>query len=678
MAKDLDWAGKRILKLRGEIEYHNHQYYVLDSPLLGDEEYDRLFRELLELEKEYPSLAAADSPTQRVGGEPQERFQKVPHRAPMLSLANAFDGEELQAFHKRIANLLGQTDIGFVTELKIDGVAVALSYRDGVLRRGATRGNGLIGEDITANLRTLPSIPLRLQGKRLPRDVEIRGEAYLPISAFRRFNEERVKKEESPFANPRNATAGALRQLDSTVTASRPLSFFAYSIGYIDGLTLHTQTEVLQQLTEWGLPVNPEHRSQPSIERVIGFCKQWESERDSLDYLIDGIVVKVDRLDFQEQLGVVSRDPRWAISYKFPGETATTRLLEIAINVGRSGALNPYGILEPVQLGGVCIRTATLHNEDDLRRKDIREGDVVVVKRAGDVIPQVVGPVREKRTGKERQFTYPDDCPACGTRVTRRPQDAMAYCPNLSCPAQGLENLKHFVARGAMDIRGLGPQTLEKLLELRLIESPADLYFLSEDQLATLPNFKEKSVRNLFGAISHSKSQSFERVLFALGIRHVGESVAELLADAFGDIDSLAEASEEEIHEIQGIGPEIARSVGSYFLMEDSRLLIEKLRSAGLNLHTSLGKAVGGSGLDGKTFVISGTLPALSRDEAVELIRRNGGKITSSVSSRTDFLLVGEKPGTKLKKAQQLGVAQISEDELRHMTGEAGSTARRK
>ncbi|MDA2927489.1 NAD-dependent DNA ligase LigA [Acidobacteria bacterium AH-259-G07] len=665
--KNIDWAKERISELRKEIEYHNYQYYVLDDPVIGDQEYDRMFRELVELEGEYPELASPDSPVQRIGGEPQKKFQKVQHRRPMLSLANAFDEAELRAFYKRIRNLLESVEIDFVTELKIDGVAVALSYEDGVFVRGATRGNGLIGEDITANLRTIRAIPLKLRDNKKPEVVEVRGEAYLPISAFERINEERAQEGESPFANPRNAAAGALRQLNPQVTASRPLAFFAYSVGYLEGLNFRTQIQVLEQLREWGFPVNPQHRYQPSMEEVIRFCHEWESKRKSLDYQIDGIVVKVNRLDYQDRLGVVSRDPRWAISFKFPGELATTRLHEIKINVGRSGALNPYALLEPVQVGGVTIRTATLHNEDDIRRKDIREGDLVVVKRAGDVIPQVVGPVREKRTGQERPFTYPDRCPACNAAVRREPGDAMAYCTNRNCPAQVLEALKHFVSQGAMDIRGLGPQTLEKLLELELIEDPADLYFLTAEDLAKLPNFKEKSIKNLLNGIEQSKSQGFQRVLFALGVRHVGESIAELLVTDFGDIDSLAAAPEDEISSIQGVGPEIARSVHHYFQVEDNRRLIEKLKKAGLQFQVA-GETLKGEGsFSGRAFVITGTLPGFSRSQAAEFIESHGGRVTSSLSSKTDFLVVGEGPGSKLKKAEELGIAPISESELKKM-----------
>lgn len=668
LGRDIDWATPRISELRQEIEHHNYRYYVLDDPAIADEEYDRMFRELVALEQDYPELASSESPTQRVGAQPQEEFQKVEHHAPMLSLGNAFNEAELRAFYKRISNLLGTKKIDLVTELKIDGVAVALTFQDGVLVRGATRGNGLIGEDITANLKTIRAIPLRLRkGTPRPETVEVRGEVYLPITAFNRMNEERAKADQSPFANPRNAAAGALRQLDPGMTASRPLAFFAYSVGYVEGMSFKTQIQVLKQLREWGFPVNTHYRHGHSIDRAFKFCSEWEGKRESLDFQIDGVVVKVNRLDYQDRLGVVSRDPRWAVSYKFPGQLATTRLLEIKINVGRSGALNPYAVLEPVQIAGVTIKTATLHNEDDIRRKDIREGDVVVVKRAGDVIPQVVGAVREKRTGRERVFTYPDRCPVCRQRVVRKPGEARAYCTNPKCPAQGLEALKHFVSQGAMDIRGLGEQTLEKLIALDLVEDPSDLYFLNREEVAQLPNFKEKSVANLFDSIEQGKSQPFRRVLFALGIRHVGESIAALLVNHFSDLDSLMKASEEEISSIDGIGPEIARSVHDYFGTKQSHRLIKKLKKAGLQFRDARGSVKDEGPLKGKTFVVSGTLPTFSRAQATEFIRSHGGKVTSSVSSKTDFLVVGDSPGSKRQQARKLQIPQISEEKLRKM-----------
>ncbi len=668
MDRNVDQVAARVAELRKDIEYHNYRYYVLDEPVISDEEYDRLFRELVELEREFPELASPDSPTQRVGAEPQERFRKVQHRRPMLSLANAFDEEELRAFEKRIRNLLDTDGIGFVTELKIDGIAVTLTYEKGVLALGATRGNGLVGEDITPNLKTIKTIPLRLrQNGAVPELVEVRGEAYLPISAFNRINEEREAAGENVFANPRNAAAGALRQLDPKVSAARPLSFFGSALGEIEGMKFETQMGVLEQLERWGFPVNRNYRHQDTIEDVARFCRVWQEKRDTLDYEIDGVVVKVNRLDYQDRLGAVSRDPRWAVAYKFPGRLATTRLLKIEINVGRTGALNPYAVLEPVQLAGVTISTATLHNEDDIRRKDIREGDLVVVKRAGDVIPQVVAPVREKRTGAEKEFHYPDKCPVCQSPVVREEGEAMAYCRNRQCPAQRLEALKHFVSQGAMDIRGLGPQTLEKMLDLKLIDDPSDLYRLTEKQVAHLPNFKEKSIANLLTSIENSRQRPFARVLFALGIRHVGESIAQLIVSSFGSIDALQNASEEEISAIQGVGPEIAFSVRRWLDDEQNRELVRKLHDAGLQFEAPREQVVKAGPFAGKSFVITGTLPTLSRKEASELIERNGGKVVASISSRTSYLVVGSDPGSKLQKAQELGVVQISEEQLKQL-----------
>ncbi len=669
--RDSEQAAERIAELRKQIEYHNYRYYALDDPVVSDEEYDRLFRELIDLEGKHPGLASPDSPTQRVGAEPQERFRKVEHREPMFSLAKAVSEEELRAFHKRISNLLGTTEIDFVTELKIDGSAVSLTYEDGTLVQGATRGNGVVGEDITANLKTIRTIPLRLmRDSGIPSLVEVRGEAYLPLSAFNRANEERAAAGESLFANPRNAAAGALRQLDPRATASRPLAFFAYSVGRVEGLQLKTQMEILERLAGWGFPVNPNCRHQDTLDDVVRYCGEWEGKRNTLDYDIDGIVVKVNLLDYQERLGVVSRDPRWAVAYKFPGQVATTRLLKIEINVGRTGALNPYAVLEPVQLAGVTIRTATLHNEDDIRRKDIREGDMVVIKRAGDVIPQVVAPVRELRTGAEKEFRLPAACPECAAPIVRSEDEAMAYCRNPLCPAQRLEGLKHFVCQGAMDIRGLGPQTLEKMIGLGLIEDAADLYGLGKEDLERLPNFKEKSIQNLLSSIEQSKARPFARVLFALGIRHVGESIAELLVSHFGEVDAIQAASEEEISAVQGIGPEIAHSVRSFFDVEENQILVRRLRDAGLQFRAAKEAKPREGPFSGKTFVLTGTLPTLSRKEAAEFIESRGGKVISSVSSKTSYLLAGEDPGSKVQKARELNVPQITEQELRQLAGE--------
>ena len=655
---------ERVTQLREEIEHHNYLYHVLDDPSISDREFDLLYRELVELEERHPDLVSSDSPTRRVGAEPQERFRKVAHRVPMLSLANAFDETELQAFYRRVTKLLEIEEVRLVTELKIDGVAVSLTYEDGRLRHGATRGNGLEGEDVTVNLRTIRSLPLRFREGPHPSTAEIRGEIYFPLSGFQRVNQQRSEEGTAPFANPRNTAAGALRQLDPSITATRPLAFFAYALGHTEGVSFASQSEVLEQLVRWGFPVNPHHRSHADLPSVIEYCQSWEERRDTIDYEVDGVVVKVDRLGLQDRLGAVSREPRWAIAYKFASQVAATRLLEIRINVGRTGALNPYAILEPVELGGVTIRTATLHNQEDIRKKDIRPGDRVLIKRAGDVIPQVMGPVNKEKEGRGAPYAYPGECPVCGTPIVQDPDEALAYCRNGNCPAQRFESIKHFVCRAALDIRGLGPKTLRKLLELELVASPADLYSLTSEQLSELEGFKEKSIENLLAGIDGSRQQPFPRVLFGLGIRHVGETAAGLLADEFREVASLMQASPERIMEIPGIGPEIARSVADYFEVEGNCEQVERLKTSGLQLKMAGGVRTTASALEGKTLVVTGTLPSHSRREMSELIVSNGGKVTGSVSSRTDFLVAGSNAGSKLRRAVELEVPVLTEQEL--------------
>jgi len=667
---DIDRIAARIAELRQKLEYHNYLYYVKDEPEISDAEYDRMFRELLELEKAHPELASPDSPTQRVGGEALERFAKIQHHAPMLSLANAFSEDELRSFNRRVSGGLERDGVAYVTELKIDGLAMALTYQHGRFVRGATRGNGLVGEDVSANLKTIKQIPLRLKGtgEKIP-ELEVRGEVYLPLSAFNAINEERADQGLSLYANPRNSAAGAIRQLDPKITASRPLAFFGYAIGYIENFELATQKETLETLQEWGFPVNTNYRWHESIEGVLKFCKSWEPKRESLDYEIDGVVVKVDDLEDQRILGTVSRDPRWAIAYKFPGQVATTRLKEIGVNVGRTGSMNPFAVLEPVKLGGVTIKLATLHNEDDIQRKDIRIGDMVVVKRAGDVIPQVVGPVLEQRTGKEKIFHYPEKCPSCGHPVVHEAGEAMAYCVNRDCPAQLFEGLNHFVSRGAMDIRGLGPSTIWKLLELGFIHNAADLYSLTGEQMAQLPGFKDKSIKNLQRAIEDSKKRPFENVLFALGIRHIGEGVGTLLTSTFHDIDALMNASEEEISGIMGIGPRIAHSIYEYLSDPQNRKLVERLREAGLQFEREEREIKRGP-LTGKSFIITGKLDTMPRSAAEKWIEKHGGTVLPSVSKKLSYLVVGDDPGSKLAKAKKLGIETITEKQLFEMVSE--------
>ena len=578
---------QQINKLRRILEYHNHRYHVLNSPEITDAEYDSLYRQLLDLEGLHPELVTPDSPTQRVGAEPQSGFSKVYHEVPMLSLGNAFSESELQDFHRRVTNLVGTGDIEYVTELKIDGLAVSLTYENGILTRGATRGNGTEGEDVTSNLKTVRSIPLRLSGNP-PSRLEVRGEAYLPLPAFRMINESRADTGQDSFANPRNAAAGTLRQLDPKVTASRPLAFFAYS-AVIDNEKpdITSQWDLLAFLMDCGFLVNPDRKLHRDIKSVTEYCRAWEEQRGTLPYEIDGVVVKVNSLPQQEKIGSVSREPRWAIAYKFQAATAITRLLEIRINVGRTGALIPYAVLEPVQLGGVTIKSATLHNEEDVRRKDIREGDTVVIKRAGDVIPQVVGPVLEKGSVRNNPFVYPERCPVCDAEVQKEEEGAFTYCLNRNCPAQRFESLKHFVSLEAMDIAGLGPQTLEKMLEMKIITSPADLFSLTREQILLLPGFKEKSATNLLESLEKSKSRDFTHVLFALGIRHVGEVTARILAGSFRSIDGIKNAPREEIMAVTGIGPETADSISGFFRIKENLLQLEQLKKHGLQFELS-------------------------------------------------------------------------------------------
>jgi len=657
----------KIGALREAIEHHNYRYYVLDDPEIPDQEYDRLLRELRELEEDHPDLVTPDSPTQRVGAEPLEAFEKAEHFSPMLSLGNAFDADELRAFERRVSNLLETSQIDYVTEHKIDGLAIALTYENGHLVRGATRGNGTVGENVTRNLRTVGAIPLRLRTDEIPEVLEVRGEVYLPVSAFHKANEERIRNGENPFANPRNAAAGAVRQLDPKMTAARPLSFFAYAIGHVSdpGFNPESQWAALETLRSWGFPTTRRSELQHDIEGVLSYCSYWQEHRSSLDYEIDGVVVKVNRTDYQQTLGAVSREPRWAIAYKFPAQEARTRLREIRINVGRTGALNPYAVLDPVSVGGVTIRTATLHNEDDIRRKDIREGDLVIIKRAGDVIPQVVGPVTSERTGDEQPYSFPEDCPVCESPIVRDDDGAFAYCTNSNCPARRLESLKHFVSRNALDIRGLGPQTLEKLVEEDLVSDPADIYELELEQILRLPGFKEKSATNLEESIAESRQRPFARVLFGLGIRHVGETVATLLVSHFPSVDKLMSASEEELATIEGVGPEIARSVQAYFQLPENQKLVDRLRQAGLQFQADKTESTPSEQpLEGKSFVITGTLPDLSRQEAREMIEHHGGAVRSSVSSATDYLVAGSDPGSKLDKARELEIPIIDQAEL--------------
>jgi DNA ligase (NAD+) len=658
--RELQAAKLRVEELRSQINYHNYRYYVLDEPEIADVEYDRLMRELRDLEERFPELVTPDSPTQRVGAEPVAAFGVVEHRVPMLSLANAFSEGELRAWYKRVVGLLETEEIVFVCEPKIDGLAISLIYEDGRFALGATRGDGLHGEDVTANLRTVRALPLTLPAGAPPR-FEVRGEVYMTYRGFERMNEEQAREGKRLYANPRNSAAGSLRQLDPRITAARPLDLFVYQLGWIEGAAAPaTHWETLAWLRSLRFPVNPHIARLTSLDEVVRHCAAWTEKRDTLDYPIDGIVIKVDSFAQQRQLGAVGREPRWAIAYKFPAEQATTKLLDIGVNVGRTGSLNPYAVLEPVQIAGATVKLATLHNEDDIRRKDIRIGDTVIVQRAGEVIPQVVGPVVSLRTGAEQPFMMPDRCPVCGTPVVRAPGEAMVYCPNRSCPAQAVRLLEHFASRGAMDIEGLGERMAQILYAEGLVRDPGDLYSLTAEQLTPLDRMGEKSAANLVRGIAASKDRPLPRLIFALGIRHVGAETAAALAGHFGSIDALASADEEEIAAIPGIGPTIAASVRAYFDEEHNQRTIAKLRAAGVRM-TSDGQAAREGPLAGTQFVLTGTLAGFTRNEAESRLKALGAAVGSSVTKKTTHVVAGENPGSKLAKARQLGVPVLDE-----------------
>jgi DNA ligase (NAD+) len=655
-------AQGRVESLRERIEEANHRYYVLDDPLITDAEFDALLRELVALEEAHPALRRPDSPTQRVGAVASERFAPFEHARPMLSLANAVTPEELRAFDERARKAAGTASVAYVCELKIDGLAVALDYRKGSLARGGTRGDGRVGEDVTANLRTVKTIPLRLR-RGVPDVLEARGEVYLRKSDFERLNDAREREGMPPFANPRNTASGGVRQLDPALTAQRRLSFFAYQLVSDEGL--HSQRESLQRLAELGFPVNPNIALADNVDEVLAFCGEWEARRDELDYEIDGVVVKVDDFALQERLGVVARDPRWAIAFKFKPREALTKLLSIAVSVGRTGTLNPNAVLEPVQLGGVTVKSATLHNVDYIEKNDIRIGDTVLVTRAGDVIPRVVGPVLAQRTGKERRFKMPDRCPVCGADVDHPPGEAMSRCTNAACPAQVYERVRHFASRGAMDIEGLGDVMAQQLTELGLVRDIADVYTLDAETLGRVPRTGPKSIENLLRNIERSKTRGLARLLYGLGIRFVGTQTAQILAGDFGSIDAIAEAGENELQRSEGIGPEVAGSVALFFKQKANREMVARLQAAGIDTTAPKRIRAAGGKFESKTFVLTGTLPHLTRDEATELIVAAGGKVTGSVSKKTDYVVVGDEPGSKLTKAQTLGVEILDESGLR-------------
>ena len=693
---DRQAAAERIEQLRQQINAHNYRYYVLDQPAVSDAEYDRLMRELLAIEEEHPELVTPDSPTQRVGAAPATAFDSYTHRAPMLSLSNAFGEEELRAFDKRVKRMLGtdeNADIEYVAELKIDGLAVSLTYENGRFVRGATRGDGFTGEDISTNLRTIRAVPLMLirggdaQGgegggmtpnlfggesavrnprPRIPDLVEVRGEVFMLHEEFKRINREREESGEQTFANPRNAAAGSIRQLDPSVTAGRKLDIFIYGAGYMEDGGFGTHCEMLEAFGSWGFKVNPNIRPCSGVGEVLAFIAEWGEKRDSLGYDIDGVVVKVNSLDLQSRLGFVARSPRWAIAYKFPATQETTVVNDIRVQVGRTGALTPVAVMEPVEVGGVVVSRATLHNEDEVRRKDVRIGDTVVIQRAGDVIPEIVHVIAEKRTGGEREFVMPAECPVCGGDVERSEGEAVARCVNIACPAQTRERIRHFASRGALDIEGVGPAQVDQLIGRGLVRDPADLYGLTIEQLLTLDRMGEKSASNILGAIEESKSPTLARLIYGLGIRHVGEHVSQVLADHFGSMEALANASEEELGGVAEVGPVIAASLAGFFGEQENREVLEKLRAAGVVPQVSA-RAESRAGMSGKTFVFTGALQRFTREDAEEKVRLLGGRATSSVSRNTDFVVAGENAGSKLEKARALGITVLTEQEFEEM-----------
>ncbi len=663
---------KRAAELRKLIAHHDHCYYVLDQPEVTDAQYDALFGELRELEEADPGLLTPDSPTQRVGGKPLEKFSQIEHAEPMLSLGNARSEDELRAWSDRVARGLERLDLAaatirYVTEPKIDGLAISLTYENGVLTHGATRGDGRIGEDVTQNLKTIKAIPLSFPDA--PPLIEVRGEIYLPLADFGRLNEARAEQDEAAFANPRNAAAGSIRQLDPAVAASRPLSMWTYGVGRLEGTEFESHSESLAWLAEKGFRVNPDVETHEGIDEVAARCDWWAERRDELDFEIDGVVIKVDDRSLQRELGVAGREPRWAIAWKFAPTTATTTLKEVVWNVGRTGHLVPFAMLEPVHVGGVTVSTATLHNEEDLERKDVRNGDEVVVLRAGDVIPQVVSHVPGKRKKGARRPKPPAKCPACGT-PTVKPEDAVfTICPNASgCPGQVFQHLKHF--RQAMEIDGLGEKNLERFLDEGLITDAADIYSLKVDQIAELKGFKETSGKSLVDEIQASLEQPFSKVLYALGIRGVGEVNAHSLAEHFGSISALQAAQPEEVEKADGIGPILAVQVVEELAEDRSVELIKRLEQAGLRfeLDPSERRSTDGPMAD-KTVVLTGTLPSLSREDATKMIRLAGGKVTGSVSKKTDYVVAGDNPGSKLAKAESLEVEVLDEPALRKLLG---------
>ncbi|HEY6837233.1 MAG TPA: NAD-dependent DNA ligase LigA [Geobacteraceae bacterium] len=662
---DRNAAAERIAALRAEIERHNHLYYVLDAPEISDADYDRLYRELAELEKSCPDLVTPDSPTQRVGGAPLEKFGQVTHRIPMLSLENAMTEEDVAEFDERVKRFLGLSagaTIDYVCEPKMDGLAVELVYEAGLFTLGSTRGDGFVGEDVTQNLKTIKGLPLRLRAASPPPLFEVRGEVYLPLAAFQRLNAEREEEGEPAFANPRNAAAGSIRQLDPRITARRPLAIYCYAPGTMTGHEFSSQWEFLTTVRSWGLPVNQLAQRVTGVDGVRAFYGRISEQRESLPYEIDGVVVKVDSISLQRELGEKGRSPRWAIAWKFPPRQAVTVIEDIVPQVGRTGVITPTAHLMPVEVSGVTVSRATLHNWEEMERKDIRIGDTVVIERAGDVIPAVVRVVTEKRTGAERPLPIPPVCPVCGSEVVKLPGEVAVRCLGLSCAAQIKESIIHFAARRAMDMEGLGEKYIDQLLRLGLVHNVADLYTLTREDFMQFDRMGDKLAENLLHAIAASKERPLARFIFALGIRQVGEQTAKLLANAFGSIENLAKASTDELLAVREVGPQVAESIRSFFHNPENQRVIERLLAAGV-APAAAEKKVGGK-FTGKTFVFTGALTRFTRDGAKELVEREGGHAAGSVSKKTDYVVAGAEAGSKLEKARALGVKVISEEEF--------------
>ena len=661
-------ASERIEFLRKEIRFHDRKYYVENNPEISDYEYDQLLKELEALEKQYPDFVTPDSPTQRVGGEPAQEFATVRHRIAMLSLDNTYSQEELIEFDGRIRRLIPSQDIEYVVELKLDGLGVALLYENGRLVRGATRGDGEMGEDVTANLKTIKSIPLLLDGiGRSLAMLEVRGEVYMQKQAFQELNRIREENGEPVFANPRNASAGTVRLLDPRITASRPLDIFLYTLSYVEGRAFSTHWESLESLREMGFKTNPHSHKFNTINEVVEYCDRWTEERDNLDYEIDGMVIKVNSLAQQVELGSTTKSPRWAISYKFPARQAISKIEDIIIQVGRTGALTPVAVLSPTPLSGIVINRATLHNEDEIHRKEIMIGDTVLIERAGDVIPAVVEVIKEKRTGQEREFLMPEKCPVCGSDVFKPEGEAVTRCANSACPAQIKEHIHHFASRDAMNIDGLGHAIIEQLVDKGIVKTVADLYFLDSDEIAGLERMGKKSAQNLINAIEGSKSNNLSRLIFALGIRLIGIRAAEILAEHYHSIDALSNTKPDELQMIYEIGPKVAESIYQFFQQEGNKQMLTKLHSAGVKMSEEIKEETGDQPLRDKTFVLTGALATMTRDEASEVIKKLGGKVSSDVSKNTDYVVVGDSPGSKFDRAKKLGITILDEDQFKSL-----------